>query len=47
MPRWIDDSNLDAQARACLFEQWFALTYSEARVKPKADGDAGGERRSR
>lgn len=37
MPRWIDNSNLDAQARARLFEQWFALTYSEA------DGDAGGE----
>ena len=37
MPQWIDDSKLDAQARARLFEQWFALTYSEA------DGDAGGE----
>jgi hypothetical protein len=37
MPQWIDDSNLDAQARTRLFEQWFALTYSEV------DGDAGGE----
>jgi hypothetical protein len=37
MPQWIDDSNLDAQARTRLFEQWFALTYSEG------DGDAGGE----
>jgi hypothetical protein len=37
MPQWIDDSNLDAQARTRLFEQWFALTYSEA------DRDAGGE----
>ena len=43
MPRWIDNSNLDAQARARLFEQWFALTYSEARAKPEADGDAGGK----
>jgi len=35
LPQWIDDSNLDAQARNQLFEQWFQLTYSEA------DGERG------